>query len=91
MTRAICRRTCSLDSLPKRCLACRRDLRTLRTLRRRYHDTVAHIFDSGDLASKEELAEVIDHMYEFGGELPSRINEVRRRLARQIAGAGDAA
>ena len=76
-----------VDSRPKHCLACRRGLRTLKTLRQEYDRTVALVLEQGDLASKSRLALVIDQLYECGGELPPRINDVRRRLARQIASA----
>jgi hypothetical protein len=81
-----------VDSLPRHCLACRRDLRSLRAVRREYDQTVAPTLQHGDLESKKRLAGVIDRLYEFGGELPAQINENRRRLANQIArGEGGAA
>jgi Probable zinc-ribbon domain len=78
-----------VDSLPKHCLACRRELRGLKAARKEYDATVAQVIREGDLTSKKRLAEVIDQLYELGGELPARINETRRRLANQIASAGE--
>ncbi len=74
-----------VDSLPRHCLACRRDLRNLKAVRQEYDQNVAHTLLHGDLETKKRLADVIDQLYEFGGELPARINENRRRLANQIA------
>jgi hypothetical protein len=74
-----------VDSLPRHCLACRRDLRNLKAIRQEYDQSVAHALQHGDLESKKRLAAVIDQLYELGGELPSRINEKRRRLANEIA------
>ena len=76
-----------VDSLPRHCVACRRSLRDARTLRQEYDRTVARTLEHGDTASRQRLADVIDRLYELGGELPPRINESRRRLANQIAAA----
>ncbi len=73
-----------IDSVPTRCLACRHDLRELRALRAEYDQTVAQVLHSGDPAARRRLVEVIDRLYELGGELPPRINENRRRLANLI-------
>ena len=74
-----------IDSLPKHCLACRRDLRSLKATRQEYDRTVSEVLEGGDLESQKRLAAVIDQLYELGGELPDRINETRRRLANQMA------
>jgi hypothetical protein len=80
-----------VDSLPRHCLACRRDRRTLKVVRKEYDQTVAQVLQYDDLEAKKRLAGVIDQLYEFGGELPPKINENRRRLANQIARAENAA
>jgi len=74
-----------VDSLPRHCPECRRDLRKLKAVRHEYDQNVAHTLRHGDLESKKRLASVIDQLCERGGELPPRINENRRRLASQIA------
>jgi DNA-directed RNA polymerase subunit RPC12/RpoP len=74
-----------VDAFPKRCVTCRRDLRRLKDLRREYDREVASALELRDLESKKRLADIIDHLYEIGGDLPPRINENRKRLARQIA------
>ena len=74
-----------IDSVPKHCLACRRDLRSLKATRQEYDRTVSEVLEGGDIDSQTRLAAVIDQLYELGGELPDRINENRRRLANQIA------
>ena len=80
-----------VDSVPRHCLMCRRDLRSLKAVRQEYDQSVTHVLEHGDLESKKRLAGVIDQLCEFGGELPPRINENRRRLANQIARAESAA
>jgi hypothetical protein len=80
-----------VDSLPRHCLSCRRDLRNLKTVRQEYDRSVTHTLQHGDLESKKRLAAVIDQLYEVGGDLPPRINQNRRRLAKQLARAGGAA
>ena len=74
-----------IDSLPKHCLECRRELRELKAARRDYDGWVERALQTDDLQLKKRLADVIDQLYELGGELPPRINENRSRLARQIA------
>lgn len=74
-----------VDSLPKHCLACRRELRTIAAARQEYDQSVSRIMEHGDLESWRRLAGIIDQLYELGGELPPRINVNRRRLARLIA------
>lgn len=74
-----------IDSLPTRCLICRRNLRDLKRARREYDQRVAEVLQARDLKAKKRLARVIDRLYETGGELPPRINENRRRLANQIS------
>jgi Probable zinc-ribbon domain len=74
-----------IDSLPKRCLACRHKLRELKSVRQEYDQTVAQVLQTGDLEAMKHLARVIDQLYEIGGELPPRINQNRRRLANQIS------
>ena len=80
-----------IDSLPKHCLACRRELRRLKAARQQYDQGVAEALRTRDLDVKKRFASVIDELYELGGDLPPRINENRRRLANQIARAGQGA
>jgi hypothetical protein len=74
-----------IDSAPKHCLECRRQLRHLKAARREYDASVERVLDGGGLEAKKRLADVIDQLYELGGKLPSRIHDTRRRLADQIA------
>lgn len=74
-----------IDSVPRHCLACRRDLRNLKATRQEYDRTVSDVLARGDAESRKRLAAVIDLLYELGGDLPPRINETRRRLANQLA------
>jgi hypothetical protein len=74
-----------IDSLPKHCLACRREFRELKALRQQYDRSVEEALGSTDPELKKGVARLIDQLYELGGELPLRINENRRRLARQLS------
>ena len=75
-----------VDAFPKNCHSCRQDLRTLKAVRRRYDAMVTDTLKSGSTEDKRELALLIDQLYELGGELPPRINENRRILAKHIDG-----
>lgn len=75
-----------VDSVPKNCLACRRDARLAAALRREYDERIAEVLQRGNLDSRTRLAAVIDQLYEIGESLPPRIHENRRRLAHQITG-----
>jgi hypothetical protein len=76
-----------VDSLPKHCLPCRQQLRKLKAARQEYDRNVEQALNSPDTELKRRLTNVIDQLYELGGDLPARINENRRRLARQLSGA----
>lgn len=76
-----------VDSIPRHCVPCRRELRDLKAARREYDATVERVLAGGDLESRKQLAKVIDQLYELGGPLPAQITENRRRLAKQIASA----
>ena len=73
-----------IDALPRHCLACRRELRELKTARREYDRWIEQALLSDDGELKKRLASIIDQLYELGGELPPRMSENRRRLAREI-------
>lgn len=74
-----------VDSIPKRCLACRRDARHAKVLRQEYDRDIATVLERGDRESRKRLAAIIDRLCEFGTELPARVHDNRRRLAEQIA------
>lgn len=73
-----------IDSLPKHCFECRRALRELKAARRDYDRWIEQALETDDLELKTRLARLIDQLYELGGELPARIHENRRRLAREL-------
>jgi hypothetical protein len=56
-------------------------------MRQEYDRFVGEALSTANIELKKRLAGVIDRLYELGGQLPSRINENRRRLALQIANA----
>ena len=73
-----------VDAFPKHCLNCRKKLRNLKTARKKYDSIVSEAMSGTDIFAKQELATVIDQLYEFGGKLPERIHENRRILALQL-------
>ena len=73
-----------IDSLPKHCLACRRDLREVRSLRKEYDEHIRAAIKGDDQAAKVRMACVIDQLCEFDPDLPERMHQNRRCLARQI-------
>jgi hypothetical protein len=79
-----------IDSLPRHCLDCRRALRQERAARRTYDREIEAALRGDDVERKRRLAAVIDELCELGGELPPRLSEKRRRLARQLERAGEA-
>src|SRR5262245_5791275 len=74
-----------IDSLPRHCLTCRRELRELKAARQEYDCGVEDALKSADPELKKRLVRVIDQLYELAGELPLGINENRRRLALQLS------
>jgi hypothetical protein len=74
-----------VDSIPKRCRACRRDARHAKVLRQEYDRDIATVLERGDLASRKRLAAIIDRLCECGEALPARVHDNRRRLAEHIA------
>ncbi len=74
-----------VDSLPKRCQACRRELRELKRLRQEYdHDIVAALAGDAPLEEKQRLIAVVDALDAGGIKLPDKLLDNRRVLARQI-------
>jgi hypothetical protein len=74
-----------VDSRAKHCVDCRRELRNLNSLRQEYDRDIASAMQGDDCECKQRLVVVIDELCECGGDLPARIHENRRLLARQIA------
>jgi hypothetical protein len=74
-----------VDSIPKHCLACRRDARHVKVLRQEYDRRIAEVLERGDVESRKRLAAIIDRLCEFGDPLPLRVHDNRRRLAEHIA------
>jgi hypothetical protein len=74
-----------VDSQPKHCGACRGELRNVKALRQEYDREIGEVLQSDDCERKQRLATVIDDLCERGGDLPERIHENRKLLAKQIA------
>jgi hypothetical protein len=73
-----------IDSRPKHCPACRRDMRRSKALRQEYDGTIQQALQSDDVALKRRLADVIDELAAGHQDLPAKIHEQRRILQRQI-------
>ncbi len=74
-----------VDSLPKGCGVCRRELRRLKSLRQEYDRAIAGALTSKDLAVKAHVATLVDHLCEAGVSLQEKVHANRALLAKQIA------
>ena len=74
-----------VDSLAKHCINCRRALRALKQYRKEYDRDIDNAMTSNDAALQERMVVVIDELCECADELPEKILEHRRILARRIA------
>lgn len=70
---------------PSKCQSCRRDLRRLKSLRRKYDQEISNAIRTKDAQLKREIAKVIDDLVQSGMALPRKLIENRSVLARQIA------
>ncbi|WP_298867761.1 zinc-ribbon domain containing protein [uncultured Gimesia sp.] len=74
-----------VHSSPKECLKCRKHNRRKKELRQEYDREIKTVLESRDLDLKKQMAELIDLLCSFGIDLPDRMHENRRTLAKQIA------
>jgi hypothetical protein len=74
-----------IDSCPKQCRDCRRELRELKALRQEYdRDIIAALLGRSDLDKKKRLVEVVEALDCGGIQLPEKVLEHRRMLEKQI-------
>jgi hypothetical protein len=74
-----------VDSQPRQCRDCRRELRGLKAIRQEYDRDVADALACDDLDLKVRVATLIDQLCEANVNLPIKIHENRKLLAKQIA------
>lgn len=73
-----------IDSLPKRCIRCRKADRTRLNLRKRYDALVTQALKQCPVQTKHELIEIIDELEMAGGEISEKMIENRSRLYAQL-------
>ena len=73
-----------LTPFPKQCTDCRKERRNHVRLRNEYDSDIQLALDSKDIDEKVRVAGLIDQLAEIDSDLPKRIHENRRTLARQI-------
>lgn len=75
-----------IDSLPKECASCRRELRELKALQQEYdRDIAAALLKSTDTVEKRRLVLLIEAMETGGLALADKVQENHRILLSQIA------
>ena len=75
-----------IESVPRQCSICRKELRRLKALRREYDRDIATAIRSKDVEIKMRVAEIIDQLLLAGLVLPSKVLANRNLLAAQITG-----
>ena len=73
-----------VDAFPKQCTDCRKERRNHVRLRNEYDSDIQLALDSKVIDEKVRVAGLIDQLAEIDSDLPKRIHENRRTLARQI-------
>jgi hypothetical protein len=77
-----------IDSLPKRCAACRKAGRTHLELRRRYDSLIGESLGECPIETKKQVVEIINELEAAEGQIPERMIENRSRLYGQLSKAG---
>ncbi len=77
-----------IDSIPKRCLACRKAERTRLELRQRYDALIGEALGQCPVEMKQQVVEIINELEAAEGEIPERMSENRRRLYGQLSKTG---
>ena len=74
-----------VDSFPRQCKACRRELRELKSLRQEYdRDITAVLADRSNLSKKQRLVDIVKTLESGGVRLPEKVREHCRMLQEQI-------
>ena len=74
-----------IDSIPKECVDCRKELRRLLSLRQEYDRDIVKAIRSKDFGIKTRAAEIIDQLLLAGVKLQTKVITTRNVLAKQIA------
>lgn len=73
-----------IDSFPKHCIVCRRELSEIKAIQQVYDREIARAVGTNDIKLKRRILELINRLIEMGVDLPPRVREKRRILAAQI-------
>ena len=73
-----------VDSQPRHCRECRRELRRLSALRKEYDATVAAARCRGTTDQKRRIVEIVSELEQVFRELPARMIETKELFQRQI-------
>ena len=73
-----------IDSIPKQCQDCRRQIRREKSLRREYDRDIHEVLGTADVAQKQRLIDIIDELNSIVPSIPEALIESRSTLIRQI-------
>jgi hypothetical protein len=73
-----------VDSRPRHCRTCRRELRRLVELRKEYDATVAAARDHGTPDQKSRIVSIVSELQQAFGKLPEKMTETMGLFQRQI-------
>ncbi|MCM8813271.1 MAG: zinc-ribbon domain containing protein [Candidatus Omnitrophica bacterium] len=79
-----------VDSLPKHCLACRRQRRYLTQLRKEYDEILAAARSGSDVKLKQRVIELVDCLESSAGKIPDRMRAARGVCKRQLKNSAEA-
>jgi hypothetical protein len=74
-----------IDSLPKRCLPCRKAERSRLDLRKRYDALITEALSQSTIEQKQQLVEIIDALELAEGKIPERMATNRSTLQAQLS------
>jgi hypothetical protein len=74
-----------IDSLPKRCVQCRKAERTRLELRKRYDALIAEALGPSGIETKKQVVEIIDELELAEGQIPERMDTNRSTLEAQLS------
>ena len=74
-----------IDSLPTRCISCRKEQRTLLDLRKRYDALIATALGTCSPETKKDIVAIINELEAAEDEIPEKMKQNRRTLYAQLA------
>ena len=74
-----------IDSLPKRCIQCRKSERTRLELRKRYDALIAEALGQSTIETKKQVVEIVNELEAAGTQIPDKMAENRSRLYAQLS------